>query len=166
MASFIEDCSSIRDGSFIEEPDREQDGITFNPKDDDIGRPLRPRLTSKKSSRRVPHGPQKSVDSMAHMYTRAADILRDATLADGCAIFGALPSSGRVNSMNSHFGSGAAAAQPSPASDSDKHDTNTSDSDSSPAARPCKILAYSLADEEARGDIETGTALTLGTLNK
>lgn len=156
----------------MEEPEREQDAPTSNtsnPKEEatGTGKTLRPKLTSRKSSRRVTHAAQhKSVDSMAHMYTRAADILRDATLADGCAIFGASPSSGRVNSINSHFGSGAAAAQPSPASDSEKHDTNTSDSDSSPGSRPCKILAYSIADEEARGDIENGTALTLGTLDK
>lgn len=169
VASFIEDCSSVRDGSVMEEPEREQDAATPNtpnPREELSGKTLRPKLTSRKSSRRVTHAAQlKSVDSMAHMYTRAADILRDATLADGCAIFGASPSSGRVNSINSHFGSGAA-AQPSPASDSEKHDTNTSDSDSSPAARPCKILAYSIADEAARGDIENGTALTLGTLDK
>ncbi|KAF2162998.1 hypothetical protein M409DRAFT_26446 [Zasmidium cellare ATCC 36951] len=168
MASFIEDCSSIRDGSLPEDPDQTPAASLSANEDHNAKAPSRPRLTTRRSSRRVPQpGPHKSVDSMAHMYTRAADILRDATLADGCAIFGASPGSGRANSIKTAFGaSPAETAHPSPASDSDKHDTNTSDSDSSPAARPCKILAYSLADEQARADIETGTALTLGTLDK
>ncbi|KAK4495512.1 hypothetical protein PRZ48_013844 [Zasmidium cellare] len=169
MASFIEDCSSIKDGSLPDDPDRDQAAASLNNKDDLTEKPPpRPRLTTRKSSRRVTQPNQnKSVDSMAHMYMRAADILRDATLADGCAIFGASPSSGRANSIKTAFGaSPAETAQPSPASDSDRHDTNTSDSDSSPAARPCKMLAYTLADEQARNDIEAGTALTLGTLDK
>lgn len=51
-------------------------------------------------------------------------------------------------------------------SERERWDTNTSDSDNTPTARACKILAFSIADDQARADVESGSALTLGTLER
>lgn len=119
---------------------------------------------------------------MSRMFYKAAEILRQSTLADGAAIFGATASSGRVSYMDTMSQMSAGSTQPgsgsgeipkdasgaehSASSDSERWETNTSDSDSTPAARPCKILAFSIADDQARADVESGSALTLGTLEK
>lgn len=112
-------------------------------------------------------GDRQRPDGMARMFHRAAEILRTSTLADGVALFGATATSAKQSSRPRRPNS----------SDDDEVSLNvtsgsegvgldSSDSDTSPAARPCKILAYSLADEKARADIEQGPALSLGTLEK
>jgi len=68
-------------------------------------------------------------------------------------------------------GSNATSADPQPtetanSSESERWETNTSDSDNTPTARACKILAFSIADDQARADVESGSALTLGTLER
>ncbi|KAK4609057.1 hypothetical protein CLAFUW4_14649 [Fulvia fulva] len=115
---------------------------------------------------------------MTRMFLRAADILRDSALADGAAIFGATASADeKAKLIVTPAGFDGAVdgsirtsteAQPSPrtSSESEKHDTTASDSDSAPTARPCKSLAFSIADEYARCETENGTALTLGTLER
>lgn len=143
MASFIQDCTTMP-----EDP------------------APRRRTSTNNRSASVPKG-----DSMLRMYRRAADILRESTLADGAAIFGATASSGPSTNIKMPPKGGSdkpfdQAPPRSPGSESDKHDTNTSDSDNAPSARPCKTLAFSLKDQQARDDIESGKALTLGTLEK
>lgn len=152
----------------------------------------RPPLVSRNSGRR-PHmhhqntvnmksrtgsegGPAKG-DSMTLMFQRAAEILRQSTLADGAAIFGATATTSRQMSAFPNDPSQAAAgsqgsspdpmgAETSTSSESERWETNTSDSDSTPTARACKILAFSIADDQARADVESGSALTLGTLER
>lgn len=148
----------------------------------------RPPLISRNSGRRLSYrhlDSQKKLpatekaekgDSMSRMFQRAADILRQSTLADGAAIFGASASSGRASYVSPVSGSTVEPAQPgnkegslpkdSPGSASSDSERWTSDSDSTPTARPCKILAFSIADDQARADVESGSALTLGTLEK
>lgn len=142
MATFIEDCTSIRDDS-----------------------PGRTRSSSTSQA-----APQLKADAMTRMFRRAARILRESTLADGCAIFGATASNGRSpDSRPTPFDgtldrNAPVRPVPSPVSDSEKHETN-SDSDSAPGARPCKVLAFQVRDEEARAEIEDGS-MSLGTLEK
>lgn len=198
MASFIEGCTSLRDEPTRAEiaPETAPTGEAHVEKD----RPSSPRppLVSRPSARRLPsqyrvaegqtaHARSKSAqkasavgkgDTLANMFARAADILRESTLADGAAIFGATATTGRASLIKppvtlpdgskgpAPLSSSAEPPAPSPGSDSDRHDTGTSDSEGSPGSRPCKILAYSLADELARADIESGSALTLSTLEK
>lgn len=114
---------------------------------------------------------------MSRMFQRAAEILRQSTLADGAAIFGATATTGRQMSAFVNDPSQAAAGsqtagveslggEASTSSESERWETNTSDSDSTPTARACKILAFSIADDQARADVESGSALTLGTLER
>lgn len=107
---------------------------------------------------------------MVSMFQRASDLLRTSTLADGVVLFGASAASarqmGRVlksgNVQSSDEDDGSIQAT----SGSEGAAMDSSDSDTSPNARPAKILAYSLADDRARADIEQGSALSLGTLEK
>lgn len=115
---------------------------------------------------------------MSRMFHRAAEILRQSTLADGAAIFGATATTSRqvsafvtdpsqaVPGSNGPSPDGTGMTDPSTSSESERWETNTSDSDSTPTARACKILAFSIADDQARADVESGSALTLGTLER
>lgn len=187
MASFIEECGSIREGTRREESSevRSEAGqrstsAERTPKSSPNAKQTsRASLTGKNSARRVPHARHRTIhkaDGMSRMFATAAEILRESTLADGCAIFGATADNGRTSIRATPHNldgvteksAGTVYGQPSPESSSENggHDTNTSDSDSSPAARPCKILSFAVADEQARGDIESGSALTLATLER
>lgn len=198
MASFIEGCTSLRDdpntaeivaGTGNTTETRVEKGPLASPRPPLVSRPSARRLPSQyrvadgasghvrpKSNSKAGAAPKG--DTVAHMFARAADILRESTLADGAAIFGATATTGRASLIKppitlpdgsrgpNPLSSSAEPPAPSPGSDSDRQDTGTSDSDSTPGSRPCKILAYSLADELARADIENGSALTLSTLEK
>lgn len=113
---------------------------------------------------------QPKADNLSRMYHRAASILRRSALADGVVLLGTATSN--IKQMSKIVNPGAIPS-------SDDEDTSlpgtsgsegvgldSSDSDASPSSRPCKILAYALADERARADIEHGSALSLGTLEK
>ncbi|KAI1844007.1 hypothetical protein JX266_009873 [Neoarthrinium moseri] len=101
-------------------------------------------------------------DSLARLFDRAATILRQSALADGVVFFGATAANTRqfrpphddsqaaVDTSSGHEGFGL----------------DSSDSDASPSGRPCKLLGYSLADEQARADIEQDKPLTIGTLER
>lgn len=110
----------------------------------------------------------KPADGLSRMYHRAAELLRHSALADGVVLLGAAThikpagrtKSGELRVTNEedptlHLTSGSESFGP-----------DSSDSDTAPSARPCRILAYSLADQRARADIEEGSALSLGTLEK
>jgi signal transduction histidine kinase/CheY-like chemotaxis protein len=113
-------------------------------------------------------------DSLTRMYQRAADILRHSTLADGVVFFGAQAAiTTRSSSPSSRSPTQAGGPRGSDDEDHSFPGTsgseglgNSSDSDASPSARPCNILAYALASDQARADIEQGTALSLGTLER
>ncbi|WYZ36969.1 hypothetical protein EsH8_II_000475 [Colletotrichum jinshuiense] len=113
--------------------------------------------------------PLSKPDGLSKLFTRAADVLRHSTLADGVALFGATATSpgpatrskpGRNQSSDEED-----AARPT-TSGSEGLGLDSSDSDTSPSARPCKILSFSVADERARARIEQGPALSLGILEK
>jgi hypothetical protein len=188
MASFIEGCTTIR-----EDPIADESG-TSKTTGMSVRTPgQRPPLVSRNSGNR-PHMHKQSTynhksrtsagatsgkgDSMSNMFQRAAEILRQSTLADGAAIFGATATTGRQMSAFVNDPSQAVAGSngirpesmsstdPSTGSESERWETNTSDSDSTPTARACKILAFSIADDQARADVESGSALTLGTLER
>jgi hypothetical protein len=119
-----------------------------------------------------PDAPAPKGDKMSQMFARAAEILRQSTLADGAAIFGATATSGRQMSAfppdPSQAVGGSTSTETTTSSESERErwETNTSDSDNTPTARACKILAFSIADDQARADVESGSALTLGTLER
>ncbi|KAK4553490.1 hypothetical protein LTR86_009547 [Recurvomyces mirabilis] len=104
-------------------------------------------------------------DSISNMFVRAADILRESALADGACIFGASAGAPTHRSIRRVMADGKSTSQSSPGTDSSA-DPGTSDSDTTPSGRPCKVLACSLADEQAKDEIEQESALTLGTLEK
>lgn len=109
-------------------------------------------------------------DNLSRMYHRAANILRRSALADGVVLLGATASN--IKQMSKIVEPGAIPSSDDEdvswpgTSGSEGVGIDSSDSDASPSARPCKILAYALADERARADIENGLALSLGTLEK
>ncbi|KAK5159288.1 hypothetical protein LTS14_002430 [Recurvomyces mirabilis] len=104
-------------------------------------------------------------DSISNMFVRAADILRESALADGACIFGASAGAPTHRSIRRVMADGKSTSQLPPGTDSSA-DPGTSDSDTTPSGRPCKVLACSLADEQAKDEIEQESALTLGTLEK
>lgn len=103
------------------------------------------------------------------MFTRATEILRQATLADGVVLFDAIPTpvknSTRSATTNSFRPSGQdLLRQVTPVSEGVSMDE--SEPETSPSSRVCKTLAYAIADDAARANIERGSVLTLGTLLK
>jgi signal transduction histidine kinase len=179
MASFIEDCSYTREATPEHDthPEQVPESRLSASRRPRSRASYRPSLVSRNSARRInqqqAEGPK--MDAMSRIFAVAADILRDSNLADGAAIFGATADAsrktnlrsmpGNLNGVTTHAGA-SMLGQSATSSDSERYDTNTSDSDSGPAARPCKILAFSVADDQARSDIENGTALTLATLER
>ncbi|KAK8876921.1 histidine kinase 4 [Apiospora arundinis] len=112
-------------------------------------------------------------DSMSRMFNRAAELLRQSTLADGVVLFDATPihlnsklSVGNILPGSIESSDDDDSAQHQTTSESESLSMDTDNPDASPSSRPCKILAYSLASEAARADIERGSAITLGTLEK
>ena len=178
MASFIEGCSAPDVVS--SEDVQESGGLDSVPADSDQP-PVRPPLTSRKSYSRAQRSTNQTRsksrstsrprgDGLARMYHRAAANMRESSLADGAAIFGASPGN-PVSFFPGASGTGDDSSPdvvpngPSPAvSEGPAYDT--SDSDTTPNMRPCKVLALSLADEKARTDIEQGSPLTLATLER
>lgn len=114
---------------------------------------------------------QQPKDNLSRMYQRAAMILRKSALADGVVLLGAAVSD--VRQMNKIVEPGTIPSSddedmswPGTSGSESVGGIDSSDSDASPSARPCKILAYNLADDRNRADIVTGSALSLGTLER
>jgi hypothetical protein len=187
MASFIEGCTSIRDeNSGNEVGIGKTPGVPIRPAGSRTTSQRPPLVTRKSGLRPMIHhsaafNPKEKTkqdaaapkgDKMQQMFARAAEILRQSTLADGAAIFGATATSGRQMSAfptdpsQAVGGSNSTEAATSSESERERYETNTSDSDNTPTARACKILAFSIADDQARADVESGSALTLGTLER
>lgn len=174
LASFIEGCSG--DDPTCAKDDEATGSPVVRPPAITIACPKRPPLKRTSSAKLEvgcsrppsPRG-QQTQDRLSRMFFRAADTLRSSTLADGVVLFGATASNVRQRCR----GDEATGLLPdeddqSPhiTSGSDGFGIDSSDSDTSPSARPCKILSYSLADDKVRAEIENGTALSLGTLEK
>ncbi|KAK8102495.1 hypothetical protein PG984_015641 [Apiospora sp. TS-2023a] len=113
-------------------------------------------------------------DSMSRMFNRATEILRQSTLADGVVLFDATPihlnsklSVGNLMPGNIESSDEDDSTQQQTTSESETLSIDTDDGGGvSPSSRPCKILAYSLASDAAKADIERGSAITIGTLEK
>ncbi|KAI8267139.1 Hybrid signal transduction protein dokA [Colletotrichum sp. SAR11_239] len=109
-------------------------------------------------------------DSISNLYHRAADILRRSTLADGVVFLGATTTTSRQLSKAMRMGGSKSSDEDEQSlpvtSGSEGVGLDSSDSDTSPAARPCKILSYSITDEQTRAGMEQGPPLSLGTLEK
>ncbi|KAJ4189327.1 hypothetical protein NW755_006145 [Fusarium falciforme] len=171
LACFIEGCSG--DDPTCAKDDQATGPPVVRPPAISITSPRRPllrRISSTKIDAGCPSpGGQQKRDRLTRMFFRAADTLRSSTLADGVVIFGATASNarqrcrgGKTNGLLSDEDD----QSPHITSGSDGFGIDSSDSDASPAARPCKILSYSLADEKVHAEIEKGPALSLGTLEK
>ncbi|EMD00158.1 hypothetical protein BAUCODRAFT_64163 [Baudoinia panamericana UAMH 10762] len=182
MASFLEGCSSLHSG-FDSRESQEEGPQSATPASDrhsaqearSVDNASRNKRLDSASGSRSPRSKRRRpaasprtrsarIDNMANMYARAAEILRESTIADGVAIFGASAGSSSLEPFASAT-SLSGPPSPSPGNESSP-DPNTSDSDGSPQGRPCRILAYSLANQRAKADIEQGSALTLRTLEK
>ncbi|KFA79180.1 hypothetical protein S40288_02384 [Stachybotrys chartarum IBT 40288] len=182
LATFIEDCSSTRDETNIarEQPagNSGDKSSTTRPPELTVNTSRRP--LSRKSSYAPSHASRPSQDippgrsathlkndGMAKMFHRAAEILRYATLADGAIFFGADATitnrkwsdwkSDDCNPTEEDEEVLSAAADPAGLS---------SDSDASPVARPCKVLAFAAADGQPHIDMESGPAMSVGTLDR
>ncbi|RMJ15273.1 hypothetical protein CDV36_005079 [Fusarium kuroshium] len=174
LACFIEGCSG--DDPTCAKNDQATGPPVVRPPAINITSPRRPLLRRISSTKLDAGGPrpaspggQQKQDRLTRMFFRAADTLRSSTLADGVVIFGATASNvrqrcraGKPNGLLSDEDD----QSPHITSGSDGFGIDSSDSDTSPAARPCKILSYSLADEKVHAEIEKGPALSLGTLEK
>ncbi|KAM0553041.1 hypothetical protein ACHAPJ_007587 [Fusarium lateritium] len=180
LATFIEGCSS--DDPVLPKDDQ--------PRRPSIKRPPGMTITATRRSslhntmRKVdPGSAQKSqkaqspprkikpkTDGLSRMYHRAADNLRSSILADGVVLFGATASNVQHMSRTVQVGQDDStdgsdlpvqiAAEP------DDQSADSSDSDTSPLTRPCKLLAYSLADKTKPLELEEGPSFSLGTLEK
>lgn len=170
MASFIETFSNPEAPPVTDAQDHAP--VTANT-DRPTARPaLTPRKSYTKTRRSLDQSVKKSRsrsrprgDSITRMYQQAAATMRDSALADGAAIFGAASTSAFPSALNEDaYGPPGGVAGVSSGSDGPAYDT--SDSDTTPKLRPCKVLALSLADEQARDSIEQGSPLTLATLER
>ncbi|KAM0352992.1 hypothetical protein ACHAPU_001877 [Fusarium lateritium] len=128
---------------------------------------------SAKISQKAPPPPRREkpqTDGLSRMYNRAADNLRSSILADGVVLFGSTASNLQHKSDTVEMGhSDGTASDGSPtrvAIDPDGFGTGSSDSDTSPLSRPCKLLAFSLADKSKPIDLERGPSFSIGTLER
>jgi hypothetical protein len=112
--------------------------------------------------------PLPSVDknSIDKVFERAANILRESTLAEGAVIFSVTPEH-RLQTLSKEFAERAAAQTGhSPASSVEVLTYDTDDSDMSPSAKPCKVVAVSFADKETEAQFVHGAAVSVGTLER
>ncbi|KAL0941520.1 sensor histidine kinase response [Colletotrichum truncatum] len=109
-------------------------------------------------------------DSISNIYHRAAEILRRSTLADGVVFLGATATTSKQLSRSIRNGGSKSSDEDEQSvpvtSGSEGVGIDSSDSDTSPSSRPCKILSYSITDEQTRAGMEQGPPLSLGTLEK
>ncbi|KAK8024413.1 hypothetical protein PG993_012479 [Apiospora rasikravindrae] len=180
LANFIEGASLTQNetASTVQE-DLASDHTPLRPPQMNIGRVSRNSDPQSQQQHNTKNGHSPTLpsqlrpDSMSRMFNRATEILRQATLADGVVLFDATPIH-----LNSQLTGGTLlpgsiessdeddAAQHQTTSESETLSMDTDDGEVFPSSRPCKILAYSLASEAARADIERGSAISLATLEK
>ncbi|KAI5459525.1 putative histidine kinase M3EDp [Mariannaea sp. PMI_226] len=173
LATFIEDCQILSDECTLMKDDQSKKPSPTRPTE---SKPITRRYPLSRSNSYQPGTEptpglnSSKADCLSIMYHRAAQILRSSTLADGVVFFGSTTTTTRQMSHAMKSGGLQPAEDDDAAlqvtSGSESLGVDSSDSDTSPSGRPCKILAYSLADARARADIEQGSALSLGTLER
>ncbi|KAF5651606.1 histidine kinase [Fusarium tjaetaba] len=180
LATFIEGCSS--DDPILSKEDQPQRPSIKRPPGMTITATRRSSLhntmrkvdpDSNQRSQKATSPPRKhkpQTDGLSRMYHRAADNLRSAILADGVVLFGATASNVQhlTRAVQIEQG-GATNAEGLPtqiAAEPDAFSTESSDSETSPLSRPCKLLAYSLADKGKPLDLEQGPSFSVGTLER
>lgn len=180
LATFIEGCSS--DDPILSKEDQPQRPSIKRPPGMTITATRRSSLhntmrkvdpDSNQRSQKATSPPRKhkpQTDGLSRMYHRAADNLRSAILADGVVLFGATASNVQHLTRAAQIEQGGATnadGLPTQAtSEPDTLSTESSDSETSPLSRPCKLLAYSLADKGKPLDLEQGPSFSVGTLEK
>ncbi|KLP12353.1 histidine kinase [Fusarium fujikuroi] len=180
LATFIEGCSS--DDPILSKEDQPQRPSIKRPPGMTITATRRSSLhntmrkvdpDSNQRSQKATSPPRKhkpQTDGLSRMYHRAADNLRSAILADGVVLFGATASNVQHRTRAVQVGQGGATnadgLRTQIAAEADTFSTESSDSETSPLSRPCKLLAYSLADKGKPLDLEQGPSFSIGTLEK
>ncbi|KAF4956083.1 hypothetical protein FGADI_4108 [Fusarium gaditjirri] len=180
LATFIEGCSS--DDPVLSKEDQPQRPSIKRPPGMTITATRRSSLhntmrkvdpDSNQRSQKATSPPRKhkpQTDGLSRMYHRAADNLRSAILADGVVLFGATASNvqhlTRAVQMEQGGATNADGLPTQIAAEPDAFSTESSDSETSPLSRPCKLLAYSLADKGKPLDLEQGPSFSVGTLEK
>ncbi|CCT73377.1 related to histidine kinase [Fusarium fujikuroi IMI 58289] len=180
LATFIEGCSS--DDPILSKEDQPQRPSIKRPPGMTITATRRSSLhntmrkvdpDSNQRSQKATSPPRKhkpQTDGLSRMYHRAADNLRSAILADGVVLFGATASNVQHRTRAVQVGQGGATnadgLRTQVAAEADTFSTESSDSETSPLSRPCKLLAYSLADKGKPLDLEQGPSFSIGTLEK
>jgi len=180
LATFIEGCSS--DDPILSKEDQPQRPPIKRPPGMTITATRRSSLhntmhkvdpDSNQRSQKATSPPRKhkpQTDGLSRMYHRAADNLRSAILADGVVLYGATASNVQHLTRAVQIEqSGATNADGLPtqiAAEPDAFSTESSDSETSPLPRPCKLLAYSLADKSKPLDLEQGPSFSIGTLER
>ncbi|VUC28961.1 unnamed protein product [Clonostachys rosea] len=167
--------SQFRNGSVkLKEVDKKRRSSSAGPPQTDTAVPAASQPPEAMPSPRKKPSNKCKVDGLSRMFHRAAEILRQATLADGVILFGATTTDSKEMLRALRSGGnrseddedGCSTTQCNTSGSENGAGLDSSDSDTSPSARPCQIFSYSLADEKARADIEQGTALSLGALEK
>ncbi|KAH6994459.1 hypothetical protein EDB82DRAFT_462410 [Fusarium venenatum] len=180
LATFIEGCSS--DDPVLSKNEQPQRPSIKRPPGMSISatrrsslhnnmRKVDPDSTRKSQKETSPSRKTKpKTDGLSRMYHRAADNLRSSILADGVVLFGATASNIQHMSKTvqvEHNDNTSSEDSPTRvAAEPDGFSTESSDSEASPTSRPCKLLAYSLADKAQPLDLETGPSFSIGTLEK
>ncbi|KAI1008705.1 hypothetical protein LB504_001449 [Fusarium proliferatum] len=180
LATFIEGCSS--DDPILSKEDQPQRPSIKRPPGMTITATRRSSLhntmrkvdpDSNQRSQKATSPPRKhkpQTDGLSRMYHRAADNLRSAILADGVVLFGATASNvqhlTRAAQIEQGDATNADGLPTQIAAEPDALSTESSDSETSPLSRPCKLLAYSLADKGKPLDLERGPSFSIGTLEK
>ncbi|KAH7173406.1 uncharacterized protein B0J16DRAFT_311219 [Fusarium flagelliforme] len=180
LATFIEGCSS--DDPTLSRDDQPQRPPIKRPPGMTISATRRSSLhntmrkvdpDSTRRSQKATSPPRKTkpkTDGLSRMYHRAADNLRSSILADGVVLFGA--TAAHIQNMSKSVqidhsdNSGSEDLPTQVAAEPDGFSADSSDSESSPTSRPCKLLAYSLADKAQPLDLEQGPSFSIGTLEK
>ncbi|CAI6097350.1 unnamed protein product [Clonostachys chloroleuca] len=167
--------SQFRGGTVkLKEVDKRRRASSVELSQTDTGDSAVPRPPEATPSPRKKTSNKCKVDGLSRMFHRAADILRQSTLADGVILFGATTTDSKEmlralrsgGNRSDDDDDGCSTTQCNTSGSENGAGLDSSDSDTSPSARPCQIFSYSLADEKARADIEQGTALSLGALEK
>ncbi|KAF9767174.1 hypothetical protein IL306_000302 [Fusarium sp. DS 682] len=180
LATFIEGCSS--DDPILSKDDQPQRPSIKRPPGMTITATRRSSLhntmrkvdpDSNQRSQKATSPPRKhkpQTDGLSRMYHRAADNLRSAILADGVVLFGATASNvqhlTRAVQTEQSGVTNAGGLPTQIAAEPEAFSTESSDSETSPLSRPCKLLAYSLADKSKPLDLEQGPSFSIGTLER
>lgn len=179
LATFIEGCSS--DDPTLSKDEQPQRPSIKRPPGMTISATRRSSLhntmrkvdpDSARRSQKATSPPRNTLpktDGLSRMYHRAADNLRSSILADGVVLFGATAANIQHMSKAVQIRNNDTTSDELPiqvAAEPDGFSAESSDSDTVTTSRPCKLLAYSLADKSKPLDLEQGPSFSIGTLEK